>query len=42
MAYSEIDTAIELPEDAYIGIDSDTGFKDDGTCEIEDAFHQMV
>ena len=34
----EIDTAIELPEDAYIGIDKDTDIKEDGTCEVEDAF----
>ena len=34
----EIDTAIELPVDAYIGIEKDTDIKDDGTCEVEDAF----
>ena len=34
----EITSAIELPEDAYVGIDKDTDIKDDGTCYISEAF----
>ena len=34
----EITQAIELPEDAYSGIDKDPDIKDDGNCEIQDAF----
>ena len=34
----QIDIAIELPEDAYNGIDKDSDFKDDGTCIISESF----